>query len=171
MFSPSPLLLVHLVGLAIGLGAATAKLVLLFRCPGHRQRRRTEVPQPGSQYLALELLATGLFYAVVIIWVVFQRPQGLGRHRASIRQSQRPVREPREDGRFLSSVSDPDRPARAQIDRDQCVRVRGKPERRPRTWKLGEERPSLEGRDASDPQLGIETVSEVVPDIPGWFRH
>jgi hypothetical protein len=31
-FSPSSLLLVHLVGLAIGLGAATAKLVLLFRC-------------------------------------------------------------------------------------------------------------------------------------------
>ena len=32
MFSPSSLLLVHLVGLAIGLGAATAKLVLLFQC-------------------------------------------------------------------------------------------------------------------------------------------
>jgi hypothetical protein len=32
MFSPPSLLLVHLVGLAIGLGAATAKLVLLFRC-------------------------------------------------------------------------------------------------------------------------------------------
>ena len=32
MFSPSSLLLVHLVGLAMGLGAATAKLVLLFQC-------------------------------------------------------------------------------------------------------------------------------------------
>ena len=146
MFSPSSLLLVHLFGLAIGLGAATAKLVLLFRChadaafvptylavvrPITRQiilglvlllisgigfmaighsftprlatklvlvaaifvlgpvidnvvepRFRVLAPRPGTdaspefvrvltQYLALELLATGLFYAVVVIWVVF----------------------------------------------------------------------------------------------------
>ena len=100
-----------------------------------------------------------------------QRPQRLGRRRAPVRQSQRPVRESRDDRRFLPSVSDPDRPARAQIDRDQCVRVRGEPERRSRTRKLDEERPSLEGRHASDPQLGIETVSEVVPDLPGGFRQ
>jgi hypothetical protein len=30
-----------------------------------------EFVRMGTQYLALELLATGLFYAVVIIWVVF----------------------------------------------------------------------------------------------------
>lgn len=146
MFSPSSLLLVHLVGLAIGLGAATTKLVLLFRCradsafvpnylavvrPITRQiilglvllvlsgigfmtighsftprlviklvlvatlfvlgpvidnviepRFRVLAPRPGTdaspefvrvrtQYLVLELLATVLFYAVVIIWVVF----------------------------------------------------------------------------------------------------
>jgi hypothetical protein len=146
MFSPSSLLLVHLVGLAIGLGAATAKLVLLFQCradgtfvptylavvrPITRQiilglvllllsgigfmvighsftprlviklvlvaalfvlgpvidnvvepRFRDMAPRPGTgaspefvrartQYVALELLATGLFYAVVIFWVAF----------------------------------------------------------------------------------------------------
>ena len=98
-----------------------------------------------------------------------QRPQRVGRHRAPVRQSQRPVREPRDDRRFLPSVSDPDRPARAEIDRDQCVRVRGQPQRRPRTRELDEERPSLEGRHASDPQFGIETVSEVVAGFPGGF--
>jgi hypothetical protein len=146
MLSPSFLLLVHLVGLAIGLGAATAKLVLLFQCradgafvptylavvrPLTRQiivglvllllsgigfmaighsftprlvvklmlvaaifvlgpvidnviepRFRVLAPRAGTgaspefvrvrtQYLALELLATGLFYAVVIVWVAF----------------------------------------------------------------------------------------------------
>ena len=76
-----------------------------------------------------------------------------------------------DDRRFLPGVGDPDRPARAQINRNQRVRVRGEPERDPRTWKLDEERPSLEGRHASDPQLGIETVSEVVADTPGGFRQ
>jgi hypothetical protein len=146
MFSPSLLLLVHLVGLATGLGAATAKVVLLFRCRANtafvptylavvktitRQiilglvflllsgvgfiaigysftprlvtklvlvaaifvlgpvidnvvepRFRALAPRPGAvaspefvrvlkQYLALDLLATGLFYVVVVIWVVF----------------------------------------------------------------------------------------------------
>ena len=146
MFSPSSLLLVHLVGLAIGLGAATVKLVLLFQCRADgafvptylavvrpitrhiilglvllllsgigfmaigysftprlvtklvlvaaifllgpvidnvvEPRFRVLAPRPGTgaspefvrvraQYLLLELLATGLFYAVVIIWVVF----------------------------------------------------------------------------------------------------
>jgi hypothetical protein len=146
MFSPSYLLLVHLVGLAIGLGASTTKLVLLFQCradgafvpiylavvrPITRQiilglvllllsgigfmaigysftprlvtklvlvaalfvlgpvidnvvepRFRVLAPGAGTdaspefvrvrvQYLVLEALATGLFYAVVIVWVVF----------------------------------------------------------------------------------------------------
>ena len=100
-----------------------------------------------------------------------QGPQRLGRRRASVRQPQRPVRESRHDRRFLPGGGDPDRPARAQINRDQCVRVGGQPQRRPRAWELDEERPTLEGRYASDPQLGIETVSEVVPGCPGAFRR
>lgn len=143
---PSLLTLAHLIGLAIGLGAATVKLVLLFKCradgtfvptylevakPITRQivlglvllalsgigflllghsftprlivkivlvaaifilgpvidnvvepkfRRLAPVPgQPASaefirarqQYLALDLLAGLLFYAVLIIWVGF----------------------------------------------------------------------------------------------------
>jgi hypothetical protein len=146
MFSPSLLLLVHLAGLALGLGAATAKVVLLLRCradsafvpaylaivkPITRQvilglvllllsgigfmvighsftprlvrklvlvaaifvigpvidnviepRFRALAPRPGApaspefvrvltQYLALDVLAGGLFWAVVVLWVMF----------------------------------------------------------------------------------------------------
>ena len=91
-----------------------------------------------------------------------QWPQRVGGRRAPVGQSQHPVRESSDDRRLLPSLGDPDRPARAEIDRAQGVGVRCQPQRRPRARKFDEERPSFEGRHASDPQLRIEAVSEVV---------
>jgi len=143
---PAFLSLAHLLGLALGVGAATAKLVLLWRCrtdpafvPAYLQvarpitrliilglilltlsgvgwvlqgyplrsrliiklvlvaaiwvlgpiidnsaepRFRQLAPEPGSpvspafsaaqrQYLVLELIATSLFYVVIVYWVLF----------------------------------------------------------------------------------------------------
>ena len=59
MVSYSSLLtLTHLIGLAVGLGAATAKLVLLFKCRADRDFVRTflEVVRPITRLIALGLM-------------------------------------------------------------------------------------------------------------------
>jgi hypothetical protein len=95
-----------------------------------------------------------------------QGPQLVGRRLASVRETHRPVRESRNDRRFFAGGSDPDRLPRTQINRDQPVRIRGQPQLRAGARELDDERAAFQCRDASDSQLGIETVGEVVSGCP-----
>jgi hypothetical protein len=99
-----------------------------------------------------------------------QGPQIVGRERLPVREAQRPIREPRRDRRFLSGGGDADRPAGTQINGDERVRVGCEPEPRSRARKFDDDRAAFEGRDASDPQLGVVTVGEIVPCLPGACR-
>jgi hypothetical protein len=94
---PSLLSLAHLIGLALGVGAATVKLTLLLRCradhalvpvhvkvakpitrqivsSGSLRQPPARPPHPISsiqkQYLTLEVMATGLFYVIITTWML-----------------------------------------------------------------------------------------------------
>jgi len=99
-----------------------------------------------------------------------QRPQVVGREGLPVRKAQRPIREPCGDCRLFPRGGDPDRPARAQVNGDQRVRVGRQPELRPRARELDDDRAAFAGRDASDPQLGVVAMGEVVPRFPGARR-
>jgi hypothetical protein len=94
----------------------------------------------------------------------------VGRNGLPIREPQRPIRESRCDRGFFSRGRDPDWPAGAQINRDQRVSGRRQPQRGSRARELDNDRAAFERRDASDPQLGIVAVGEVVPRFPGACR-
>ena len=85
-----------------------------------------------------------------------QRPQRVGRRRAPVRQPQRPVRESRRDRRFLAGRGDADRPPRAQIDRDQRVRVGRQPQRRPRARELDDQRAASRPVTRPIPSSGLK---------------
>ena len=65
----SVLLLAHVVGLALGVGAATVKLVLLLA------PTRGAAPSPAfaaarSRFIVVEAVATGMFYGAMVIGVL-----------------------------------------------------------------------------------------------------
>ena len=136
---------------------------------GFAKRQEVQDVQAGHEILDLVEIAQG--EALEERAFELQRPQLVGRRRAPVREPQRPVRESRRDRRFFLGGGDPDRPPGTQIHRDQRVRVGSQPQRRPRARELDDERSTFEGRHASDPQLGIETVGEVVPDVESGVVH
>ncbi len=99
-----------------------------------------------------------------------ERPQFVGRRGVSVRQPQRPIREARRDRRVLEGGADSDWPARTQVDGNQRIGVSRQAQRRARARELDDQRSTVERRHASDSQLGIETVGEVVPRSPGAGR-
>ena len=52
------------------------------------------------------------------------------------------------------------------INRNQCVGVSSEPKPGAGAWEFDDERASLERGDASDSQLRVETVGEVIPAVP-----
>lgn len=82
----------HLIGLALGVGAATVKLTLLLRCnadyafvpvyvdvvepkfqrlaPAAGEPAPAEFIRIQAQYLTLEVTATALFYVIILMWVL-----------------------------------------------------------------------------------------------------
>ena len=72
--------------------------------------------------------------------------------------------------RLFARGDDSDRPAGAEVDRHQRIGICGQPQLRARARKLDEDRATVEGRHASDPELGIEAVGQIVAGLPGICR-
>jgi hypothetical protein len=96
----------------------------------------------------------------------WQRPQLAGAHHAAIAEAKRSVLETFLDGRLLSRCRQPDRAAAAQLDGDERVRVVRESNRLAETRELDEQRAPFQRDDATDPQLGIESMGEVVTSGP-----
>lgn len=67
---PDVILIVHLIGLALALGAATAKLVLLFRCKSHSEfvPHFLAVTRPLTKLIILGLLLLILSGVSWVLW-------------------------------------------------------------------------------------------------------
>ena len=136
---------------------------------GFAKRQEVQDIEAGHEILDLIEIAQGEAFEERAFEL--QGPQLVRRRGVPVCEPQRPIRESRRDRRFLPGGGDSDWPAGAQIDGDQRVRVGGQPQRRPRARELDDERSTFERCHASDPQLGIETMGEVVADSPGAFRQ
>ena len=135
---------------------------------GFAKSQEVQDVQPGHEVLDLVEIARG--EALEECAFELQGPQLVGRRRAPVRETHCPVRQSRLDRRFLSGRGDSHRPAGTQINGDQRVGVGSQPQPCSGARELDDERPTFEGGHSSDPQLGIETVGEVVPDCPGHFE-
>ena len=131
--------------------------------------KRQEVQDAHPRHEVLDVVEVTKDEALEECAFELERPERVWRRSASVRELQCSIREARDDPGFFSGSGDSYRPSRTQIDREQRVRASRQSKRGSRARELDDERPALERCHASDTQLGIEAVCEVVPDRPAKF--
>ena len=132
---------------------------------GFAKAQELEDIEAGHEILDLVEIAKGQAFEQGAFEL--DRPHFVGRRGVPVGELQCPIREARRDRRDLQCGGEPDWPAGAQIDGNQRISVGCQPKRRSRAPELDDERATIERRHASDPQLGVETMGEVVPGCPG----
>ena len=120
--------------------------------------------QAGHEILDLVEIAQGQPFEQRALEL--QRPQFVGCGGVSVRKTQAAVGKSRRDGRFLAGRDDADRAAGAEVDRDERVRAGSQPQARSRARELDDECASFDRCYASDAQLAIGPVRQVVPWPP-----
>jgi hypothetical protein len=132
------------------------------------QRQQVEDIQAGCKVLDLVNVANGEALDERSFEVEWKQRVCL--HRLAVCKLQRPVRQTAGYFRFLASGRDADRPARGEVNGNKRVRVGGETQFRPGAWEFDDQRTAFDGRDASDSQLRVEAMGEVVPFYPGATR-
>ena len=131
--------------------------------------KRQEVQDAHPRHEVLDVVEVTKGEALEECAFELERPERVWRRSASVRELQGSIREARDDPGFFSSRGDSYRPSGTQIDREQRIRAGRQSKRGSRARELDGERPALERCHASDTQLGIEAVCEVVADRPAKF--
>ena len=98
---------------------------------GLAERQKAQNVQPGDE--VLDVVEIAQREPLEQRALELDRPQGVGRRRAPVRQLERSVRESPDNRRVFLRVDDADRPPGTEIDRLQRIRVRGEPQRRARS--------------------------------------
>jgi hypothetical protein len=97
----------------------------------------------------------------------WQRPQLVGANHAAVAEAKGAVPETIGNGRLFARLYQSNRPTAAQFDGEQCVRVVRESKRFLRAWELDEQGAAFDRDYATDPQLKIESMRQVIAWLPG----